>query len=1840
MKSKCKTFIFLFVALICMSTLVACRKDKNDQKVEHTITFVTNDDTLNVSPITSEEGAEISSKLPSFTDSADYYFGGWFTNAALTDGPITLPTKMPKTDVTYYARWYTKYLVERYLQKADLGGYELDKSLTGEINRGANEPSEIATFLSEVPQGYVLHSEGDGTPSLTLPKTGKDRNLRLDFDRAQYELVYNVNLPDDVEFSGSMPSETLVYGVEHSLSPNNFMVDGYRFMGWSLSPEGDEIIESVTPESSITVYAVWNKPIADYFGGSDLLYISPDGQSVSLVRDSIEKQGTYNANTKVFSFTREEGTLDGMVLGDVFFYFKELWQTQLSDGKGNTLELKNDGTALYGTTNGQWSLDLESGYFVFTTAEYAKLFVLKTNEDDGTLMFAFSDDEQGWYALETEDGYGYDLLYLDGFGKMSVYAVSPEDPDFDEWFDVYYGTYVLDGDGVYVANYYEGVYSSTFPFKITPQANLDPLDGVKLKGTYVFGDYRGTFVDIDNEYIDVYLDGFGSGTYYGSAGTYTIEEDSWKVDNYPTPGQYTESIVLFTTLNGDEYRISIEVEGFFVSVTADFYGRYNFEVVPESIYPGSQGDVAFIYFKGYTIYVEDGSFNDAYIWFGNYEPKYSTSGYTDEDLPLYDWRDDGMVFVVDEEQKIYRYESTREDVSFTFQITDDQKIVWKITENEAVFKDADGEKIYVDIYGVAHYKNGSTTEEAEFGMNSFLQSPTLATSEMSDYNYLVLCTFLINGKYRSFTYTAPITQIGFDGTLENLKEVKFVVNISDVGMMIVYNDDTAVVGLNMDLFAGTGYWFAIDGNLTSQDNDVYLFKANGDAPVGEDDDETQLYKEIFDRFNNLQFKLGNDEEGIYDCLENDGINYNINCQNGTLVTDGYGTAQFTPAGGDSYTCLYEMQGEDVIYLIYEFEDVAFDWYLIISPDQTGFRYANEEAGIYFTVDEYGELAEDDLVIFNGNGSAMGYYDGYTFIGHYDIVGKEYNQNGVTFTEYEITIDEYYGEDAIEVLNVVVALASTDMHVGLAYFAEVGSVASELYIYDEEGQILGVLSGNSYFGSFLVYNGQNIEGLAYRGNTIFDPRTNENGERDFAINPNGSSVVFFGYDGEEYIFDFVAGKEDEIKPRVYEYGAYQGYSDGEINENLLTLDGNGHATLKTDEIASQALLYEPFGEVEGCYRLFDDEGKTIFIFNIAIVENDNDDDYQYGYLYVYRQYVEKVEGVYVNPDWSMLVLNGYGDAHYIDEYGVVTTYEAIVVDETKILLRKSDSKADILIVLTEDGFEKTIQEFVVSADGVLLSYNGEGGSITIPDEVIRIPSGVFDGVEIDHVDFNKVEIIEAGAFEGKDLDGVNAPYLRIIGERAFANNSWYSFEEVYIPNVEEIGEAAFIGCTNIEKVTFGKIKTIATQAFASAGGTTFVIDMTGVEDLSKVEIDRDAFLALSAENLRVLVKDVNEVNSALSNNWPKKVMDNLVIWISGDSYPSTDCLVSFTSVAIYEICEGAIVKVTPDENGEISKTKFAIYQMEDDTMKLYVLKEDGSFEVTPLTVDTSSKYTLTFGDDIVFSEPAYDEYHEFTVSGDHFANATLSMTYYLSTSSSATNFAAHYAVKIAIESYSKDVIINYNGEEVNVTYAKYDASTGKLVFVADDVRYAVNVTSATTCTIEELYKQKTVTSNDSEQNFRLALVMDENNNVQSVVGMFVKQYGDTYTEVTISSCQIKENEMTITYSAGVSMEDVLKFTYDNVEDALSYEVINHIYRFSNVYYDGIYVSCEVEFDDSCKITVIKSLQFAESHGGTYVDQEFTPTYNDDGSVTVVLASGEKLQIKVTSGYSYTVSIEKA
>ena len=153
-------------------------------------------------------------------------------------------------------------------------------------------------------------------------------------------------------------------------------------------------------------------------------------------------------------------------------------------------------------------------------------------------------------------------------------------------------------------------------------------------------------------------------------------------------------------------------------------------------------------------------------------------------------------------------------------------------------------------------------------------------------------------------------------------------------------------------------------------------------------------------------------------------------------------------------------------------------------------------------------------------------------------------------------------------------------------------------------------------------------------------------------------------------------------------------------------------------------------------------------------------------------------------------------------------------------------------------------------------------------------------------------------------------------------------------------------------------------------------------------------------------------------------------------------------------------------------------------------------------------------------------------------------------------------------------------------------------------------------------------------------MDENNNVQSVVGMFVKQYGDTYTEVTISSCQIKENEMTITYSAGVSMEDVLKFTYDNVEDALSYEVINHIYRFSNVYYDGIYVSCEVEFDDSCKITVIKSLQFAESHGGTYVDQEFTPTYNDDGSVTVVLASGEKLQIKVTSGYSYTVSIEKA
>ncbi|MDD4291499.1 MAG: leucine-rich repeat protein [Clostridia bacterium] len=114
------------------------------------------------------------------------------------------------------------------------------------------------------------------------------------------------------------------------------------------------------------------------------------------------------------------------------------------------------------------------------------------------------------------------------------------------------------------------------------------------------------------------------------------------------------------------------------------------------------------------------------------------------------------------------------------------------------------------------------------------------------------------------------------------------------------------------------------------------------------------------------------------------------------------------------------------------------------------------------------------------------------------------------------------------------------------------------------------------------------------------------------------------------------------------------------------------------------------------------------------------------------------------------------------------------------------------------------EFVI-VDGVLIEYNGKGGDVVIPDEVVKIGSMVF---AIDET--IKTMRINEGCVE--------------VSDSAFWRT--YNMTEVYIPKtLEIIGNSNFSGCTALTKFNFENlcnIKTIGTSFFVGNPGFTEIV----------------------------------------------------------------------------------------------------------------------------------------------------------------------------------------------------------------------------------------------------------------------------------------------------------------------------------------------------------------------------------------------------------------------------------
>lgn len=96
--------------------------------------------------------------------------------------------------------------------------------------------------MLKAPEGFLL--DQTMTQSITLA-AGKNV-YKAYFYRTDGYVYYFVNAPQGFEYEGEMDYATVPYGASHEVADSGYSVRGYRFAGWSTSPDGDVSLARAT----------------------------------------------------------------------------------------------------------------------------------------------------------------------------------------------------------------------------------------------------------------------------------------------------------------------------------------------------------------------------------------------------------------------------------------------------------------------------------------------------------------------------------------------------------------------------------------------------------------------------------------------------------------------------------------------------------------------------------------------------------------------------------------------------------------------------------------------------------------------------------------------------------------------------------------------------------------------------------------------------------------------------------------------------------------------------------------------------------------------------------------------------------------------------------------------------------------------------------------------------------------------------------------------------------------------------------------------------------------------------------------------------------------------------------------------------------------------------------------------------------------------------------------------------------------------------------------------------------------------------------------------------------
>ena len=208
------------------------------EAIEYTISFENSSETIKI------HYGEAISNLPTLQDNKGERFLGWYYNGVeIKDGMLYGYDSDIKLTAKFEEKVYYIYL--------DALGGNLENSVI-EMHYGDN--IDLSQYLPTAPEGYAFI--GWDLDLTTMPD--HNLNVRAKYEGIKYNIYFNAN-----GANGNMTSQQATYGDATKLKANQFVKEGYVFIGWSLSPNGEILYKDESyvnvKVGGLTLYAIFEE---------------------------------------------------------------------------------------------------------------------------------------------------------------------------------------------------------------------------------------------------------------------------------------------------------------------------------------------------------------------------------------------------------------------------------------------------------------------------------------------------------------------------------------------------------------------------------------------------------------------------------------------------------------------------------------------------------------------------------------------------------------------------------------------------------------------------------------------------------------------------------------------------------------------------------------------------------------------------------------------------------------------------------------------------------------------------------------------------------------------------------------------------------------------------------------------------------------------------------------------------------------------------------------------------------------------------------------------------------------------------------------------------------------------------------------------------------------------------------------------------------------------------------------------------------------------------------------------------------------------------------------------